>query len=137
MYNPINWCYRRGVLQSLMNLPIFLNWIERHQPNGRLCDNRRKAWTCIACALKRLCMAYWNPGRTRDSVRQATDYFDKVVASLGSDPSNSSPWPPDGGRFNTYSQKGKRRRSDDHSQQCSGEFASWIVQQLDDRGVMP
>ncbi|KAF2146058.1 uncharacterized protein K452DRAFT_294666 [Aplosporella prunicola CBS 121167] len=137
MYNPANWCYRRGVLQSLMNLPVFLNWIERHQANGRYCSSRRGASYCIACALKNLYQAYWDPGRTSRSVLQATSYFDKVVASLGSEPNTDSPWPPDGGHFNLYSQKGKKRKRDDHSQQCAGEFAGWLFQQLDDRGVMP
>jgi hypothetical protein len=34
LVNPRNTCYRHGVLQPLLHLPRFVNWIKKHNPRG-------------------------------------------------------------------------------------------------------
>jgi hypothetical protein len=72
-----NTCYRNSVLQSLLHLPKFLNWIMQHNesrqnwpcrledPNLSLPSKKllealgTEAMGCVPCLLKRLITGYW------------------------------------------------------------------------------
>jgi hypothetical protein len=81
--NKLNNCYRHALLQSLLHLPRFLNWIRQHREKGRdwpcntehsksLYQVKKNAFSdvveeanaklttgCVPCLLKDLIAAYW------------------------------------------------------------------------------
>lgn len=59
-------CYQNALLQALLHLPIFLNWIRSHDCTyGR--QNATKnpcpsgTFECVPCTLKKVIQQYWGP----------------------------------------------------------------------------
>ncbi|KAM3078112.1 hypothetical protein ACMFMG_002588 [Clarireedia jacksonii] len=58
MYNPNVLCYRNSLLQSLLHLPKFVNFlIEQHLPKHCVIEQQK----CLACSLRILALKYWSP----------------------------------------------------------------------------
>ena len=130
LYNPGNLCYRRSVLQALLHLPAFTHWIGDNHSHLRPAEAQksraqasfiRKSSSdlpCLACALRRLCFAYWNKS-LQGNLKQALRDFDRTVAALG--PSATPKW----------SATGSLTQADAH------EFLYWIIQVLENRRNKP
>jgi hypothetical protein len=106
LVNAGNNCYRIAVLQTLLHLPRFVNWIlehrecgkhwdcrfddlNRHQPIGDrlLFSMRPHAIGCIPCLLKSLIQAYWGIYKLRSSdsgmqYPQQLDHNDPAIIDL-------------------------------------------------------
>lgn len=69
--NPEQHCYWNSVLQNLMHVPIFLNWIRSHTftdrcqadigPTQYPKQDVTKPKSCARCEMKRLVETYWGP----------------------------------------------------------------------------
>ncbi|KAF2491362.1 cysteine proteinase [Lophium mytilinum] len=99
LHNPLNFCYRRSVMQSLLHLPQLLHWIDSHNRGLNVCafaapstssgappssDNPAKTAPkspqCLACEMKALIPRYWDPENPHAEVpRVAVTSFDNVV----------------------------------------------------------
>ncbi|KAJ9641812.1 hypothetical protein H2199_005025 [Coniosporium tulheliwenetii] len=94
-YNPSMWCYRNSILQAMMHLPIFLNWIKTHQEGGSSCAdaaqavrkrsprNSRPTRRCIACAFKRLSEVYWGEPRNTTNIENERKAFNRIANAAG------------------------------------------------------
>ncbi|KAF2811924.1 cysteine proteinase [Mytilinidion resinicola] len=99
LQNPMNYCYRRSVMQSLLHLPQLLHWIDGHNQGQNACafatpstasggspggkhvaKTAPKSSQCLACAMKAFVPLYWDPQNPHAEVPQsAVTSFDKVV----------------------------------------------------------
>ncbi len=94
--NPLFWCYRNAILQAMMNLPIFVNWIQTHTITQGSCPDFRKKIgggktprkRCVACAFKRLSEAYWEEARNTKNVESVLADFNQVANNAGWEPKN-------------------------------------------------
>lgn len=89
------WCYRNSVLQAMMHLPIFINWIKTHQAGRGSCADTAKAGRkpsprnsrprrrCIACAFKRLSEVYWEEPRNTTNIENERRAFNRVANDAG------------------------------------------------------
>ncbi|KAI4134209.1 MAG: hypothetical protein LQ347_001720 [Umbilicaria vellea] len=75
MRNPGQLCYRNGVLQAVLHIPKFVNWIENVHP---VCSVPPVP-NCVACALHRLSTVYWGVG----SIQPALTHFWTVAQQAG------------------------------------------------------
>jgi len=117
LYNSGNYCYRRTVMQSLLHIPIFLNWLDGHppakppatqasaaqavQPQNSSAKSRTHCKCidpkgCLACALRRLSHRYWQSAPTsaqpdRQLARIEVDRFDNTVDHIGDQPQRPFP----------------------------------------------
>ena len=68
-----NFCYMVSVLQCLLHLPKFLNWVKTHNADGEnLCLPVSTMYgelleVCPACAMKDLAEAYWSAEHTDEN----------------------------------------------------------------------
>ncbi|KAI9836217.1 MAG: hypothetical protein M1819_001554 [Sarea resinae] len=102
MWNPRVLCYRRSTLQTLMHLPIFLNWLaEDHRQHQGLVEAQK----CLACHLRDLKDSYWQAGTTLGTIKAQLVRIDRLCRNIG--------WslPP-------------------NTQQDAQEFLHWIVQTM-------
>ncbi|KAK7533596.1 hypothetical protein IWX49DRAFT_572087 [Phyllosticta citricarpa] len=140
LLNPGNLCYRRAVLQCLLNIPVFVNWLNEHHATGspnqcpgisrKMVEGKPKeerARGCLACALLQLARAYWTPG-SKTQLLDATRYFDQTMSNIAMTTSV----------FPAGNDKGNRedRLYQITSQQDSGEFFRWIFDTLEQHNQM-
>ncbi|KAI9849411.1 MAG: hypothetical protein M1838_000154 [Thelocarpon superellum] len=74
-------CYRHSVIQCLLHLPKFGNWlVQDHLPEGCSVDGVRN---CILCHLRTLYTVYWSESRSQVSVRKALNLVYNALKNLG------------------------------------------------------
>ncbi|KAK4894275.1 hypothetical protein LTR27_007408 [Elasticomyces elasticus] len=71
--NPKYLCYRRALLQCLLNAPVFCNYLEEIHT---VCE--KVASKCVACALKALASKYWT-NRPGNFPETAVKVLDKAI----------------------------------------------------------
>ena len=64
LQNTQNLCYRNSVLQALLHVPKFVNWLEQDHSS---CTIAR----CVACSLRTLCFRYWDVPEDQQTITQA------------------------------------------------------------------
>lgn len=55
LHNPLNFCYRRSMLQCLLNTPVVYNYLGNMHPKCRKIERE-----CVVCALQALMSKYWH-----------------------------------------------------------------------------
>ncbi|KAK2624355.1 hypothetical protein QTJ16_006305 [Diplocarpon rosae] len=70
-------CYRLSLLQSLLHIPVFVNWVMDSLAHvDCLADHRLE---CLSCALHKLATAYW----AKSSLLAPLKHLDNVLKKLG------------------------------------------------------
>ncbi|KAK8191173.1 hypothetical protein IWZ00DRAFT_506574 [Phyllosticta capitalensis] len=134
LVNPHIFCYRRSVLQCLLNIPLFVSWLNKHHMAGsNQCPGRyeestqgkthpKNAPACLACALIRLARAYWRP-ESQQALLAATKNFDQAMAKIAL---KTTRFPAVGSNWGEVFGE----------QQDAAEFFLWILQALEEHGQM-
>ncbi|KAK7539855.1 uncharacterized protein J3D65DRAFT_300544 [Phyllosticta citribraziliensis] len=127
LFNPGVFCYRRSVLQCLLNIPVFVTWLSTHRRNhskhcpGEIQETVKgkpritKATACFACALIGLAEAYWTP-KGKQELLDATRYFDLTMKKIAF---STSTFP-----------MGADSKKDFSNQQDANEFCLWMLNVL-------
>ncbi|KAI9048108.1 hypothetical protein LZ554_007904 [Drepanopeziza brunnea f. sp. 'monogermtubi'] len=77
MTNPGVLCYRLSLLQSLLHLPGFVNWVMDFLGPEQCVSNHCS--DCVSCSLHQLCVAYWSGA----SLAIPLKHFDNTLKSSG------------------------------------------------------
>ncbi|KAL8925919.1 MAG: hypothetical protein Q9208_003232 [Pyrenodesmia sp. 3 TL-2023] len=101
--NKGNSCYLNSVIIALLHVPKFTNWLEQ---THAACELKN----CVACALRKLSLAYWDVSREFAVVTRALREFESVI-------SKASPKP--------WSMKKQKRQQD------APEFYTWLLNTVD------
>jgi len=82
-------CYRHSLLQVLLHLPKFVNWlVAYHRQENCVSDDSKK---CLSCRLRVLIQEYWRVGRDKKSgLSKVLLELDRTFKSLGWSPGTRS-----------------------------------------------
>ncbi|KAL8760638.1 MAG: hypothetical protein Q9184_003198, partial [Pyrenodesmia sp. 2 TL-2023] len=97
--NKGNSCYLNSVITALLHVPKFTKWLEQTHAACALKD-------CVACALRKLSLAYWDVSREFATVMRALREFETVISKAA-----PKPW----------SMKKQKRQQD------APEFYTWLL----------
>ena len=75
--NPGTLCYRNSIIQALLHAPKFVYWLENSRHD---CTVRK----CVACALRALCIRYWDEPLNQSALDQAMRHFRQAVGDTNS-----------------------------------------------------
>ncbi|KAL9124780.1 MAG: hypothetical protein Q9217_005923 [Psora testacea] len=71
--NPHVMCYRNSIIQALLHAPKFVNWLQSCHAE---CPFRSY---CTVCALRHLCLHYWDPTYQPKTVAQRMAHFSATL----------------------------------------------------------
>ena len=66
-------CYRNSILQTLLHVPSFIEWLEQHQPH------ERQNYHCTICALRQLAAVFWSQAHSTKDVTQNVNSLETVL----------------------------------------------------------